>query len=277
MTTNAEAPIGVFDSGVGGLSVLRAIRALLPHEDLLYVADSAHVPYGDKPAAFIEARAAAIVEFLLSQRAKAIVVACNTATSAAIVALRARFSLPIVAMEPAVKPAAAKSRSRIVGVLATSGTLGGDKFAELVRRLDRPVEILVQPCPGLVERVEAGDIAGTETAALLTRYVAPLLERGADTIVLGCTHFPFLTPLLQRVAGAGVAIVDPSAAVARELQRRLRQCSTLAPATRAGTAKFWTSGAPEHAARMLAQLWGYTAEVCVLPETAEPQECSVGP
>ena len=170
-------PIGVFDSGVGGLSVLREIRSELPGEDLLYVADSGHAPYGDKSTELIEARAIAIVEFLLSQHAKAIVVACNTATGVAIKMLRARFSVPIVAMEPAVKPAVAITRSGVIGVLATSRTIASDNFARLHERFGADVKILMQACPGLVEQVETGDLAGGKTRALIERYVLPLLEQ----------------------------------------------------------------------------------------------------
>jgi glutamate racemase len=264
-----ENPIGVFDSGVGGLSVLREIRRLLPHEDLLYVADSAHVPYGEKSNAFIEARSIAITEFFIRQQAKAIVVACNTATSAAVETLRARFDLPIVAMEPAIKPAAAQSRSRIVGVLATSGTLKGERFATLRARHGNGVEILVQPCPGWVERVENGDLDSAETEAAVRRYVTPLLERGADTLVLGCTHYPFLIDLIQRVAGEQITLIDPSPAVARELQRRLQQQLLLNPRSAAGSERFWTSDDPARVEAILALLWSCTTQVNTLPSSLQ--------
>ncbi|WP_435628549.1 glutamate racemase [Candidatus Ferrigenium straubiae] len=259
-------PIGVFDSGVGGLSVLREIRCELPHEDLLYVADSGHAPYGDKPAPLIEARSIAIVEFLVSRRAKAIVVACNTATGAAVAALRARFSLPIVAMEPAVKPAAASTRSGVIGVLATGRTLASENFERLHARFGADVDILVQACPGLVEQVEAGDFSGARTRALLEQYVLPLLERQADTLVLGCTHYPFLAPLIRKIAGPSVAIVDPSAAIARELRRRLTDAGLLSHEARAGTERFWSSATPDKAQRVISQLWRTGIEVQSLPE-----------
>ena len=264
-----ENPIGIFDSGVGGLSVLREIRRLLPHEDLIYVADSAHVPYGDKSDAFIIERAVAITEFFIRQQAKAIVVACNTATSAAVETLRARFDLPIVAMEPAIKPAAAQSRSRIVGVLATSGTLKGERFATLRARHGNGVEIVVQPCPGWVERVESGDLDSTETEAVVRRCVTPLLERGADTLVLGCTHYPFLSKLIQRIAGPQVALIDPSPAVARELQRRLQQHHLRNERNEAGREQFWTSGDPARVAATLALLWNSAIQVHALPSSLQ--------
>jgi glutamate racemase len=263
----AEDPIGVFDSGVGGLSVLREIRRELPGEHLLYVADSGHAPYGDKPAELIEARAVAIIEFLISQRAKAIVVACNTATGVAIRMLRARFSLPIIAMEPAVKPAAAHTRSGVVGVLATSRTIASDNFARLHERFGTEVKILMQACPGLVEQVEAGDLQGARTRALIERYVAPLVVQGADTIVLGCTHYPFLAALIREIAGPGVAIIDPSAAIARELRRRLAAAQLLSTGSRGGTEQFWTSSTPDASRPVIAQLWQVGIAVHHMPDS----------
>lgn len=265
---NAANPIGVFDSGVGGLSVLHEIRRALPGEDLLYVADSAHAPYGDKSQQFIEARSIAISEFLVSRQVKAIVVACNTATGAAVTTLRSRFSIPIIAMEPAVKPAVANTQSGVIGVLATSRTLVSDNFVKLFARYGEDAEILGQACPGLVEQVEAGDLSGDKTRLLLERYVLPLLEQGADTIVLGCTHYPFLAPLIQQIAGPGVAVIDSAAAVARQLYRRLEVVDLLADAARVGTESFWTSDVLEKAKPLVFQLWRTDVEVRVLPTCA---------
>jgi glutamate racemase len=194
-----ERPVGVFDSGVGGLSVLRAIRQELPEEDLLYVGDSGFAPWGDKPAGFVRDRAAAIVEFLVNQGAKAIVVACNTATGIAVDELRARFQVPIVAVEPAVKPAASRTRSGVVGVLATAGTLASPNVSRLVNRYGMDVRLLVQPSPGLAEQVERGDFSGSQTRSLVEQYVRPMIAEGADTLVLGCTHYPFLKDVIQSV------------------------------------------------------------------------------
>jgi glutamate racemase len=265
---DAANPIGVFDSGVGGLSVLHEIRRALPGEDLLYVADSAHAPYGDKSQQFIEERSIAITEFLISRNAKAIVVACNTATGAAITTLRSRFSMPIIAMEPAVKPAAAHTKSGVIGVLATSRTLASDNFVKLFARYGEDAEILGQACPGLVEQVEAGDLSGDKTRHLLEGYVLPLLERGADTLVLGCTHYPFLAPLIQELAGPGVAVIDSAAAVARQLRHRLEAGHLLADEGKAGTECFWTSGAVATAQPLVSQLWRTETEVCALPASA---------
>jgi glutamate racemase len=256
----------VFDSGVGGLSVLSEIRRELPGEDLLYVADSAHAPYGDKSRETIEARSVAIVEFLLNRSAKAVVVACNTATSAAVETLRARFTVPIIAMEPAVKPAAESTKSGVIGVLATSGTLGSENFARLHERFGAQADILVQPCPGLVELVESGDLSGNRTRALLERYLTPLLEQRADNIVLGCTHYPFLTPLIREIAGPAVAILNPAPAVARELRRRLANAGLLSNGSRTGREQFWTSAQPDKARPVISQLWQACVEVQMMPD-----------
>lgn len=262
----AAGPIGVFDSGVGGLSVLREIRAALPHESLLYVADSGHVPYGDKSQAYIRQRSLALSRFLLEQGAKAIVIACNTATAAAAGLLRAIFDVPIVAMEPAVKPAVTATRSGVIGVLATVGTLRSAQFAALLDRFGRGVEVVTQGCPGLVEQVEAGDLDGPATRALIERYTAPLVSRGADTIVLGCTHYPFLRPLIADVVGPDVALIDTGAAVARQLRRVLESSDRLAPATAAGTERFWTTGNLETSRRVIATLWGRAVDVQLGPD-----------
>lgn len=248
-------PIGVFDSGLGGLTVLREIRRLLPGEDLVYVADSAHAPYGDKSAAFIESRSIAITEFLLERGAKAIVVACNTATGAAARLLRTRYAVPLIAMEPAVKPAIERTRSGVVAVLATRRTLASHNFSVLLGRLETDAEILLQPCPGLVERVEAGDLAGEETRELLRGYLEPLLARGADTLVLGCTHYPLLTPLIRELAGPDVLVLDSGLGVARQVRRRLSEAELLAPEGRMGREHFWTSAHPARMHALMARLW----------------------
>jgi glutamate racemase len=259
--------IGVFDSGVGGLSVLRHVRAVLPHERLIYVADSGHVPYGDKPTSYIEQRSRAISRFLIEQGADAIVIACNTATAAAAATLRAEFALPIVAMEPAVKPAVTATKRRVVGVLATVGTLQSARFAALLEKHAGDVEIVTQGCPGLVEQVERGELSGPETRALVERYVAPLLERGADTIILGCTHYPFLEPTIREVAGTGIALIDTGAAVARQLQRRLQaELPDRVPGA-LGKAQFWSSGDAQQASRTISALWGGTVTVQSLPSS----------
>ncbi|WP_321350637.1 glutamate racemase [Halopseudomonas oceani] len=258
-----SAPIGVFDSGVGGLSVLREIRRLLPGEDLLYVADSGHVPYGEKPPEAIRERSMRIAEFLIAQGARALVLACNTATAAAVNELRSTFDMPIIGMEPAVKPAAAVTRNGKVGVLATTGTLQSAKFAALLDRFARDVQVLTQPCPGLVECVERGDLQGPEVRVLLQTYLAPLMQAGCDTVILGCTHYPFLKPLLRELLPEDIQLVDTGEAVARQLQARLLESSVVAAGE--GRERFWSSADPQHMAAVLPVLWGARGDVDTLP------------
>ncbi|HLY96717.1 MAG TPA: glutamate racemase [Sideroxyarcus sp.] len=261
--------IGVFDSGVGGLSVLHHIRQTLPHERLIYVADSGHVPYGDKSPAYIEQRSQTLARFLISQGADAIVIACNTATAAAVASLRSRFDLPIVGMEPAVKPAVAATRSGVVGVLATIGTLESARFAALLERYGEEVEIVTQGCPGLVEQVELGELRSARTRELIERYTAPLLHRGADTLILGCTHYPFLAALIHEVVGDKITLVDTGAAVARQLQRRIETelpaRQTAVHPERATSAQFFTSGDATRASRIMSTLWNGTVVARQLP------------
>lgn len=260
-----EAPIGVFDSGVGGLSVLRPIRMLLPNEDLLYVADSGAAPYGDRSEQFIRDRVHAIVAFFHSQRVKAIVVACNTATAVAIEMMRSQSTIPIIAMEPAIKPAAKLSKSGVVGVLATNRTLASESFSRLADQYSDHVEIILQVCPGFVEQVEKGDLDGAETKALVATYVSPLIENNVDTIVLGCTHYPFLLPVIEEVSGPAVKVVDSSSAVARQVYRRLKENDLLSPKDLAGTVRFWTSGIAQRVYPIVAQLWGVDIQIVPLP------------
>ncbi len=256
--------IGVFDSGVGGLSVLRHIRMMLPDARLIYVADSAHLPYGDKTAHYIAQRSIALTRFLVKQGAQAIVVACNTATAAAAQTLRCEFELPVIGMEPAVKPAVSATKSGVVGVLATVGTLKSARFAALLERHAQDIEIITQGCPGLVEQVESGDLEGQKTRDLIERYTEPLLLQGADTLILGCTHYPFLAPLIRDVAGSHVALIDTGEAVARQLQRRLlAELPDTQPSD--GTAHFFTSGDAQAASIIMSKLWGSPIEARKLP------------
>ncbi|MDO8988379.1 MAG: glutamate racemase [Sideroxyarcus sp.] len=265
--TISTGVIGVFDSGVGGLSVLQHIRQTLPHERLIYVADSGHVPYGDKSPAFIETRSLAIARFLIGQGADAIVIACNTATAAAAHTLRVKFNkIPIVAMEPAVKPAIAVTQSRVVGVLATVGTLESARFAALLEKYGGwKVKIETQGCPGLVEQVERGELHSARTRELIERYTAPLLRKGADTLILGCTHYPFLAPLIREVVGENIALIDTGAAVARHLMYRMK--AELPPrGDGEGSEEFFTSGNAEDASRIMSMLWGKEVVAQQLPQ-----------
>ncbi len=234
--------IGVFDSGVGGLSVLHHIRHALPEENLIYCADSAHAPYGDKSPDFIAERSHALTRFLINQGAEAIVIACNTATAAAISSLRNQFTLPIVGMEPAVKPAVSATRSGVIGLLATVGTLESARFAALLEKYAGSTKIVTQSCPGLVEQVEQGNLHGDSTLKLVERYTAPLLAHGADTLILGCTHYPFLAPIIGEIVGPDIVLIDTGEAVARHLEMRLRSEFPDHQASPKITTKYFTTG-----------------------------------
>ncbi|ONH54961.1 glutamate racemase [Pseudomonas cedrina] len=256
-----DAPIGVFDSGVGGLSVLDEIQQLLPHESLLYVADCGHIPYGEKTPAFIRERSRQVAAFFCEQGAKAFVIACNTATVAAVAELRQDYpDWPLVGMEPAVKPAAAATRSGVVGVLATTGTLQSAKFAALLDRFATDVRVITQPCPGLVELIETGDLNSPILRQMLQGYIEPLLSAGCDTIILGCTHYPFLKPLLAQMLPPSIILIDTGAAVARQLKRLLGERDLLAVGNPA-PARFWTSGDLPHFRNILPTLWKFPGNV----------------
>lgn len=255
------APVGVFDSGLGGLSVLAQIRRQLASESLLYVADCGYVPYGDRSPDLIRQRSRQIAGFLLAQGAKALVVACNTATAAAINELRSCYDVPIVGMEPAVKPATAATRTGTVGVLATTGTLQSAKFAALLDRFAGDVEVITQPCPGLVECVERGELHAPATRRLLQGYVQPLLAAGCDTLILGCTHYPFLRALLSEMVPPEVVLIDTGAAVARQLGQRLQAAGIRADASCPVQVAFWTTGEVAAMQASLPALWGCAAEV----------------
>lgn len=235
--------IGVFDSGVGGLSVLREIVSQLPHQNVIYFADSVHVPYGDRQREQLGEFATAITAFLQSLGVAVVVVACNTASAVALHALRQRFDIPIVGMEPAVKPAAEQTTSQHIGVIATPATFQGELFARLVERFAHDTVIHTQICPGLVEQVEAGLADDPQTEVLLRRYLAPMLAQGVDSLVLGCTHYPFLRPALERIVGPGVLIVDPAPAVARQTGRVLSNSGGLC-LEGVGRVTYYTSGDP---------------------------------
>jgi glutamate racemase len=255
MSFGCDAPVAVFDSGVGGLSVLREISQLLPSESLLYLGDCGHIPYGEKTPEFIIDRCLTIAGFFREQGAKALVVACNTATVAGVAHIRQRYpDWPVVGMEPAVKPAAEATRSGVVGVLATTGTLQSSRFAALLDRFASDVRVVTQPCPGLVELIETGDLLSPAVRQLLWSYVEPLLAARCDTIILGCTHYPFLKPLLTQMIPESISLIDTGAAVARQLQRLLagRQLLSQGPAREV---LYWTSGNPVNFGKILPYLW----------------------
>ncbi len=217
--------IGIFDSGIGGLSVLRAVRQRLPSCPILYFGDQAHVPYGPRPLAEVRSFSEAVTRFLLANGAEIVVVACNTASAAALYHLRAQFpAVPFVGMEPAVKPAAGTTHSGVVGVLATPATFQGALYASVIERFARGVTILEDTCPGLVAQIERGDLDGPDTRAILERALQPMLARGMDTVVMGCTHYPFVIPLIQEICGPGVRVIDPAPSVAQQVERLLPAC-----------------------------------------------------
>lgn len=209
--------VGIFDSGAGGLSVFREIRKLLPEERYIYYSDNANCPYGEKSREYIIDRAREITSFLIGQGADIIVVACNTATAAAISTLRTEFPISFIGMEPAIKPAAQRTRTGVVGVLATAGTLKATKYIDTKEKWSHDIKVVEHIGQGFVELVEGGKTSGPEAEAVVGTSVRPLIEAGADTIVLGCTHYPFLSETIMKVAGCPVTLIDPAPAVAKHL------------------------------------------------------------
>lgn len=239
----ASRPIGIFDSGIGGLTVATAIRQALPHERLLYFGDNAHIPYGERSNAQILAFSEAITEALLAKGCKLIVIACNTASAAALRLLRERMpGVRFVGMEPAVKPAVEHTRTGVVGVIATVATVQGELFASIVERFAQGVTVLQQACPGLVQRIEAGEFDTPRTEAMLHGWLDPMMERGIDALVLGCTHYTLIRPLIQRIVGDGVRVIDPAPAIARRVESMLSEDGDTAPADAEGGIVCYTSG-----------------------------------
>ncbi len=215
-------PIGIFDSGVGGISVLRAVRRELPNETILYFGDQGHVPYGTRPSEEILRFSEEITRFLLSKGAKIIVVACNTASAVALKELRKSFpGTSFVGMEPAVKPAAETTKTGVVGVLATPATFQGGLYTSVVERFAENVILLQSTCPGLVQQIERGELETPGTRFILESALLPMLDQGIDTVVLGCTHYPFVIPVIREIVGPHVRVIDPAPAVARQVARVL--------------------------------------------------------
>ncbi|WP_367155136.1 glutamate racemase [Methylomonas sp. HYX-M1] len=259
-----DSPIGVYDSGVGGLSVLRAIQAVLPGESFVYIADSGHAPYGNQGHAFLQARAHRIANFVVELGAKALVLACNTISVATAASLRSSYDLPIVAMEPAIKPATLNSHSRVVLVLATANTIQSASVARLCASFGQGVHIILQACPGLADQVERGELDSPATYALLEAYVKPGIAAGADTIVLGCTHYAFLAEQIGEVAGKHVQLLEPSVAVARQLAYRLEQAAIPRSAQSRPTL-FYTSGCRDKLGAFLTSVGIPAARIHRLP------------
>ena len=251
----SQALVGVYDSGIGGLSVAREIRRRLPSEHLLYLADTAYLPYGDRTTEEVRERALAIGRWMEEQGAKVLVVACNTASGAALEVLREHLRIPVVGLEPAVKPAVRDSANGRVGVMATVGTLRSERFARLVENYADGKQVISQPCPGLADAVEDGLLEGPELEARLARYVEPLKKAGVDTGVLGCTHYVFIRDAIQRMFGPGVRLLDSGEAIARQTERVLRERGAL-EAEGEGSLRVLTTAAPAEVAPIVERIWG---------------------
>jgi glutamate racemase len=268
---SSKQPIGVFDSGIGGLSVLKHIQALLPWENLIYVSDRAHLPYGNKAREVILKRSHNITRFLVKRRVKAIVIACNTATAVAVKQLRQTFSIPIVGMEPGVKPAIQQSKHGLIGVLATRGTLRSGKFQTLLRKHTNGSEVIICPCEGWVEAIEHLGPQHPKTQQLVSEHLQPILDTGIDILVLGCTHYPFLKSVIETIAGPKVSIIDTGTAVAKQLHHRLATLNLLCQNETPGMEEFWCSADPSQTQEVITRLRnGQTVQVLPLPN--EPSE-----
>ena len=253
----SSGPIGVFDSGVGGLSVLKAVRARLPNENLVYLADQAHVPYGSRSLAEVRKFSEGITRCLISRDAKLVVVACNTASAAALHHLRKIFPrVSFVGMEPAVKPAAESTHSGVVGVLATPATFQGQLYASVIERFAHGVRVLQDTCPGLVMEIDRGNLDTAQVYAILEGALKPMLEEGIDTVVLGCTHFPFVIPVIESIVGPGVRVIDPSPAIARQVERLLEENSLLSQSPEKGQVEYYSTGDPGQMQVLLPRLAG---------------------
>lgn len=249
-----QAPIGVFDSGVGGLSIRQAISVQLPHESIFYLADTAHCPYGPRPASEIIALTREISRFLLKQGSKLLVVACNTASAAALNTLRSEFPVPIVGLEPAIKPAAQATRRGRVGVLATAGTLQGELYRQTRQRHAEQVNVHVQVAHDLVELVEAGHLSDATAVAQLQPHLAALQSADIDQLVLGCTHYLFLQPLIETLLGPGVQVLNPAAAVARQVERQLAEHNLAAPSSPTPRHRYFATARPAALTAFVQQL-----------------------
>jgi glutamate racemase len=256
------SPIGVFDSGVGGLSVLRAMRALMPEESILYFGDQGHVPYGPRSMKQIQNFSEGITNFLLDHDSKLIVVACNAASAAALTFLRGRFpAVSFVGMEPAVKPATESTKTGKVGVLATPATFQGALYASVVERFAAGVELFQDTCLGLVSQIEKGDLDSNVTRSILEDALHPMLEKNIDTVVLGCTHYPFVIPLIEQIVGENVRVIDPAPSVAKQAKRLLEAHGTKSQSQQRASVRFFTSGDPSEMKSLLPILLGEAGEV----------------
>lgn len=250
-----QQPIGIFDSGIGGLPIAEQIQRLLPNEQLIYFADTKFAPYGEKSEEFILQRAETITNWFISQDVKAIVVACNTATMVAIQQLRANFALPFIGVEPGVKPGAIQTKTGVIGVLATPKTLSSLAFHQLAARVASDIQVEMQPCPKFVHLVESLQLEPEQTLATVQEYLAPLLAKNVDTIILGCTHFAHLAEVIKQVAGDQINLISTEQPVALEVKRRLTELDLLANSQQTGGIKFFTNGDLTLYQSQLQRLW----------------------
>ncbi|MGB1262350.1 MAG: glutamate racemase [Cognaticolwellia sp.] len=250
-----SAPIGIFDSGVGGLSIAQCIRQQLPHENLIYIADTIHAPYGEKSTAFIQQRVNDIAQWFIERKTKVIVVACNTATVNAIDQLRKTISIPVIGVEPAIKPAAKISQHKKVAVLVTKATAENQRFLALVDCFTHQSDVIIQPCPGLVELIEQDQKNSHQCKALLSGYLQPLLAKGVDTIVLGCTHYPLVKDVIAQICGNSVVIMETALPVTEQLQRQLAQYQLINPSSSTGSTSFYSSKHGPKQQALFSHIW----------------------
>jgi len=262
--SNRSSPIGVFDSGMGGLSVLREIHRLLPHENLIYIADSKHAPYGDRSTQHVKKRSQKIAIFLLEKNIKILVVACNTATAIAVEILRQQLPIPVIGLEPAIKPGVKMSKTGVIGVLATQRTIESQRLHGLTLQYAPHTKVLAQACPGLVEKVEANHLNHYDTKQLIKQYTQPLLQQNADTIILGCTHYPFLHQTISKIVGNDIQLIDTGKPVAQQLQRVLQQNGLSISSEKKGVISFYNSSNCKHHTNTMQQLWHEKVDVKLL-------------
>lgn len=262
--TNTD-PIAIFDSGVGGLSIAQCINHRLPNENLLYVADTLHAPYGDKTAEFIQQRVNEIAYWFIERNAKAIVVACNTATVNAIDQLRKNISIPVIGVEPAIKPAVNLSKNKKVAILVTKATAENQRFLTLVAQYSHNSEVIIQPCPGLVELIEQDKKNSPECELLLSKYLQPLLDKGVDTIVLGCTHYPLVKGIINKICGENVIIMETALPVTEQLQRQLAQHNLINPSDKLGTTRFYSSKHGDMQQALFTHIWQQSLQLNSYP------------
>lgn len=253
--TSDTRPIGIFDSGIGGLSIMQCITQQLPNENLVYVADTLNAPYGDKSTTFIQQRVLEIADWFIAKNTKAIVVACNTATVNAIDKLRENITIPVIGVEPAIKPAANISKDKKVAILVTKATAENQRFLSLVKQYSNNNDVYIQPCPGLVELIEQDQKNSMACKSLLASYLAPLLEKGIDTIVLGCTHYPLVKPLINQICGNNITIMETALPVTEQLQRQLQLHQIINHSDTFGTTDFYSSKPGSAQQQLFSHTW----------------------